>query len=159
VGFLLGLVALPLLPKIRSSNILPAGRTTSGELQMAKKASSEMAHGGKSDIIRKILESGVTKPAAIIEEGKKTYNVELASGLINSVKQKYFGKGKHKKATGLALDMRQLLELNKHLGELGGSHIALRAIQLTEKFIAEYGSIEDARVAIEGLEKLKAELK
>jgi hypothetical protein len=129
---------------------------------MAKKAAepaTEMQHGGKSDVIRKILDSGITKPADIIAEGKKTYNVELATGLINTVKQKHLGKGKGKRASGPALDMRQLLELNKHLGELGGSHIALQAITLTERFIAEYGSIEDARVAIEGLEKLKAELK
>ncbi len=62
---------------------------------MAKKATEpEIARSSKSDIIRTILDSGITKPVAIIEEGKKTYNVELASGLINSVKQKHLGKGK-----------------------------------------------------------------
>jgi hypothetical protein len=127
---------------------------------MAKKAAeSEMAHGGKSDVIRKLIDSGITKPAAIIEEAKKLHGVDLAPGLVNAVKQKHLGKRKSSLKSGPALDMAQLLELNKQLGQLGGSHIALQAIQMVEKFIAEYGSIEDARIAIEGLEKLKSELK
>jgi hypothetical protein len=83
----------------------------------------------------------------------------MAKKAAEPAKQNNIGKKKDKKKSKRAPDMAQLLKLNKQLDQLGGSHIALQAIQLVEKFIAEYGSIEDARIAIERLEKLKAELK
>src|SRR5258705_12540881 len=105
---------------------------------MAKKTVSAngLAHGSKSIIIRKILDSGITKPSAIMAEAKTKYNVEVYSGLINNVKQKYLAKGRGKKASGPALGMGQILSLNKQLLELGSPHVALQAIQLTGKFIA-----------------------
>ena len=118
-------------------------------------------HGEKSEIIRQIIASGITKPALIIEEAASR-GVTLNAGLVNSVKSKHLG-GKVRAATATgkvqSLDLNQILALNKRLAAAGGSEQVLQAFALVEGFVREFGSLEIAKQAIDDLEKLKEGLR
>ena len=136
----------------RSDRVDPADSSVSTE---------KAGQGKKSEIIRQLIASGITKPALIIEEAA-SQGVTLNVGLVNSVKSKLLnGKGKPTVATAgvKSLDLNQILSLNKRLAASGGTEHVLQAFTLVEGFVREFGSLEIARQAIDDLEKLKQGLR